>query len=78
VTRTQEYNNDQLIRYISAWFEDDVDIVTFQLDEEIENQEGSHISLSWHLTEIERKRILEGIYSEQNQKELERLVRLLE
>ncbi|MFZ6053112.1 hypothetical protein [Halocola ammonii] len=77
VTRMQEYNNDQLIRYISAWFEQDVDVVTFQLDEEIEDQKDTHISLSWHLTEIERKRILDGIRSDQNQKELERLVELL-
>lgn len=72
-TRMQDYNNDQLIRYLSAWFENDIDIVTFQLAPD----ENSKVSLSWHLTSTEKKTIRDELRSEEFQEAVERLESLI-
>ena len=59
-TRMQDYNADQMIRYFSTWYETEIDVITLQLYQEQE----SKISLSWHLTEAEKRRITEAVTSE--------------
>lgn len=72
-TRMQDYNNDQMIRYLSAWFDNDIDIVTFQL---VPDEQAS-VSLSWHLTRKEKETINKALHSEGYQKAMERLTELL-
>jgi hypothetical protein len=67
--RMQDFNNDQMIRYLSAWFENEIDIVTFQLAPE----ETSSVSLSWHLTSREKETIRRGLESQSYQAALEQL-----
>ncbi|MFM1932530.1 MAG: hypothetical protein RL226_1833, partial [Bacteroidota bacterium] len=73
VTKTQDYNGDQMIRYLSAWFDNDIDIVTFQLKHEID----SHVSLSFHLTSKEKETILQSLNSAAYRQSLQRLDSLL-
>jgi hypothetical protein len=56
-TKIQDYNSDQMMRYLSAWLENDIDLVTLQLNQNAD----SKISLSWHLTEAEKRRILSAV-----------------
>ncbi len=72
-TKIQDYNSDQMMRYLSAWFENDIDLVTLQLRQEAD----SKISLSWHLTEAEKRKILKAVEQEQFVSEVGRLKRLL-
>ncbi len=72
--KMHNYNNDQMIRYLSAWFENDIDILTFQLHQD----PNSQISLSWHLTEAEKRKIKSEINSENYLAEVEKLRKLLE
>ena len=72
-TRMQDYNNDQMARYLSAWFENDIDIVNFQL----KTDDASNVSLSWHLTEREKAAIDRVIHGEQFTQSVERLRELL-
>lgn len=68
-TRMQDFNNDQMIRYLSAWFENEIDIVTFQLAPE----QTSSVSLSWHLTSREKETINRGLTSHNYQLALQQL-----
>ncbi len=72
-TRMQDYNNDQMARYLSAWFENDIDIVNFQL----KTDDDSNVSLSWHLTEREKAAIDRVIHGERFTQSVERLRQLL-
>ncbi|MCB0762112.1 MAG: hypothetical protein KDC12_11370 [Flavobacteriales bacterium] len=72
-TRIQDFNTDQMVRYLSAWFANEIDVVTFQLPQ----KEGTRISLSWHLTEVEKQTIEQAVDEEHYLEEVERLRALL-
>ena len=72
-TRMQDYNNDQAVRYLSAWFDNDIDVVTFQLAPD----EESSVSLSWHLTTREKETIQKELETEEFRSEVERLCNLI-
>lgn len=72
-TRMQDYNNDQMIRYLTAWLDNNIDIVTFQLVPD----ETASVSLSWHLTRKEKKTIRKALHSTGYQEALKRLDILL-
>ena len=72
-TRMQDYNNDQAVRYLSAWFDNEIDVVTFQLAPD----EASSVSLSWHLTTREKKTIQKELETEEFRSEVERLRNLI-
>jgi hypothetical protein len=74
VTKTQDYNGDQMIRYLSAWFDNSIDIVSFQLKHKSDTQ----VSLSWHLTSKEKETILNSLDEDMYQESLARLKKLLE
>ena len=74
VTKTQDYNGDQMIRYLSAWFDNSIDIVSFQLKHKSDTQ----VSLSWHLTSKEKETILNSLDEDIYQESLARLKKLLE
>jgi hypothetical protein len=70
---TQDYEHDQLIQYASEWFDGTIDIIDFSVD----NNEKNQLSLSWHLTEKEKKQIYNSIHSKNNQESLRRLQELI-
>lgn len=74
LTKTQDYNNEQALRYLQGWFYDKVDVISFELNQNKDTQ----ISLSWHLTKSEKNRIIKALEDSYFQHELERLKRLLE
>lgn len=70
----QDFSQNQLVQYASAWFKGKIDFVDFQL----QNKVPDNISLSWHLTEKEKKRIRESIKLPENQEAIVHLKKLLE
>jgi hypothetical protein len=74
ITKTHDYNNEQALRYLQGWFGEDIDLVTFELDQSKTN----HISLSWHLTKSEKNQIKQSVNSPYFQQELTRLQMLLQ
>ena len=62
------------MRYLSAWFESDIDLVTFEMP----NDDLNRVSLSWHLTNKEKMQIKNNLHTPQFEGELHRLMRLLE
>ena len=70
---TQDYDHDQLIQYTSEWFGGNVDVLNMVLD----NTKEKQLSLSWHLTESEKKTTYNSILSSQNQKAIQRLKQLI-
>ncbi|MEQ8523034.1 MAG: hypothetical protein RIC15_12880 [Vicingaceae bacterium] len=72
-TNVQTFEQDQLMQYASSWFDGQLDVVYFQL----KNDPSQQISLSWHLTGSEKKRIKESLFIEQNNRAVERLIMLM-
>jgi hypothetical protein len=70
----QDYNNDGLYQYASRWYDGKIDVVEFQL----KNQKPDNISLSWHLTNKEKMKVIESLKNEENEKALKKLVELLQ
>jgi hypothetical protein len=72
-TRTQDFDQEQLMKLCSKSFDFPVDVVTFNLRERSKDR----ISLSWHLTKREKKKIEKAFYSKENQDMLVKLLSLL-
>lgn len=71
---TQDFDNDQLLLGASAWLNCKIDVINFYL---LQKNKGK-VSLSWHLTEIEKQNIKRALYdNEDNMRELKRLQELL-
>lgn len=73
LTKTQDYNNEQALRYLQGWFNDKVDVVSLELQQD----KDTHVSLSWHLTKSEKNHIMGALQDDYFLSELERLQRLL-
>ena len=71
---TQDYDHDELIQFTSEWFVGDMDVIDMVLDNTQENQ----LSLSWHLTESEKKITYNSINRSDNQEALKKLKKLFE
>lgn len=71
--RTQDYNQDELMQLGHHWMEVPFNVVNFYLKENPKEK----ISLSWHLTNREKKIIRNAKYLPRIQKEIDRLLRLL-
>lgn len=71
--RTQDFDQEQLLKTAMNHAAFPLDVVTFNLRE---NQKD-RISLSWHLTKEEKKKIKRALYSKGNRKSLKRLRQLL-
>lgn len=69
---TQDYNQDELLLYLSSNVEQPIDVLQFEL-----NNTADEISLSWHLTTKEKERVINSIYTPNNQENLKRLVKLI-
>ena len=74
ITSIQTYNQDDLLQYASLWFDGEIDIVPFQLKNDIDEK----ISLSWHLTLKEKKQIYKALEMEENQESINKLRKLFE
>src|SRR6185369_11541999 len=69
----QDFNQNQLLQYAALWYKGNLDVIDFQL----RNIKGDNISLSWHLTKREKRKIMESIYLPENQAAFNRLNDLL-
>lgn len=69
----QNFNQDALLQYASRWFNGQLDVVEFELDHEYPD----NISLSWHLTRKEKKKVIHALDKPDNHKALDRLIELL-
>ncbi len=70
----QDFTQHQSLEYISGWFKGPVDVIDFQLKNEIPDK----ISLSWHLTNHEKIKVSRSIDLPENRAAIERLRTLLE
>ena len=69
----QDLNQNELLNYASLWFDGKIDVVDFEL----RNEKPDNISLSWHLTKREKKKVMESIYLPENQLAYKKLQVLL-
>jgi len=72
-TRTQDFDQEQLMKLCAKSFKFPVDLVTFNLRERTDD----HISLSWRLTKREKQKIDKAFSSKENKQALEKLNSLL-
>ncbi|MEQ9186498.1 MAG: patatin-like phospholipase family protein [Cryomorphaceae bacterium] len=70
----QDYQMEDQLRLAYEWYDGEIEVVELIL----ERSETNPISLSWHLTEKEKQRILRSIRSEYNKKALKRIRSYLE
>lgn len=70
----QDYNHEEMYRHASHWMEAPIEVIDFQL----RNEGADAISLSWHLTTEEKRKIKSSIYLPENQEAINRLKTLLE
>jgi hypothetical protein len=70
----QDYNQDQLLHHMATIYKGPIEVVNFQM----ENDRKNNISLSWHLTNREKIKILKSIHTPENQASLIRLKQLTE
>ncbi len=89
----QDLNNDKLIEYAQGWYGDDLDFISFEYRPKPKDWESlvesgnwellqkklnqERASLSWHLTEREKRSIYNSINEEYNLSSLEELKKLL-
>jgi hypothetical protein len=73
-TRTQDFDQEQLMKLCSKSFNFPVDVVTFNLREKSKDR----ISLSWHLTTKEKQKIQKAFQSKENQLSLIKLKKLIQ
>lgn len=64
----QDYNLDDMIQYLSNDFNQPIQIIDFELE-----NEDNKISLSWHLTTKEKETIINSMQSKKNQQSLQEL-----
>lgn len=65
----QNFEQDQLLQYASSWFNGGIEVIPFMLKSDPEQR----ISLSWHLTNSEKHRIIRALYGSENQAIADRL-----
>lgn len=71
--KTQDYDQDEMMKMILDRFAFPVEILSFNLRELVNDR----ISLSWHLTSQEKVKIEKAFYSPSNQESLKRLIQLV-
>jgi hypothetical protein len=68
----QDYTFDRELQFAQSWFKGPLKFVTFQMPETQE-----HVSLSWHLTEKEKKLLKSASENKENKQALEELKSVL-
>lgn len=71
--QVQDFNQNQQIQYADMWCKSKIEIIDFQMKNELNDR----ISLSWHLTNKEKRKVIESLYLPENQESLNKLVELL-
>lgn len=71
--RVQDFDQDELLSATIRTLDYPIQVVYLNLREEFKDR----IALSWHLTKQEKLKIIEALDSESNQKEIERLLQLI-
>ena len=69
----QDYNQNSLIQMADYWSKSKIEFIDLQL----RNEKKDHISLSWHLTNKEKKKVFASVFLPENQVAVKRLVELL-
>jgi len=69
----QDYNQNYLIQMADYWCKSKIEFIDLQLG----NEQNNHISLSWHLTNNEKKKVFSSIFLPENQEAVKRIVELL-
>lgn len=69
----QDFNQNQQIQMADDWSKSKIEIIDLQL----RNERTDKISLSWHLTNKEKKKVLRSINLPENQQAIEKIVELL-
>ncbi len=69
----QDYNQNQLIQLADLWCKTKIEFIDLQL----RNDKNDHISLSWHLTNKEKRKVLSSNNLPENQEAVNRIVELL-
>jgi hypothetical protein len=72
--RIQDQDYDLMMQQASAWMPVPMEVVDLQLRH---GGDAEQISLSWHLTAVERSRVLRSVHSPENQRALQRIATLL-
>lgn len=70
----QDFSNDEIYKYGSNWLKSKVDVIDFQLH----NQKPDNISLSWHLTNKEKRKVLSSLALPENQAAMLKLKHILD
>ncbi len=70
----QDYNQNQQIQMADTWCKSKIEIIDLQL----RNEKKDKISLSWHLTNKEKKKVLRSIDVPENQKAINKIVQLIQ
>lgn len=73
LVRSQDQDYDLMMKQAEAWMPVPLDVVDMQL----RHDDDEEISLSWHLTALEKAQVLATIHSPDNKAALERFQRLL-
>ncbi|NND93567.1 MAG: hypothetical protein HKN45_01810, partial [Flavobacteriales bacterium] len=71
--KSQDFVHDELYTSTRRWLQVPLDHVMVQMEQPGE----ANVSMSWHLTALEKKRIEESVFSKENSIAIERLVKLL-
>jgi hypothetical protein len=69
----QDYNQNQQIQMADLWCKSQIDFIDLQLRNELNDR----ISLSWHLTNKEKKKVFASINLPENQEAIKKLMELL-
>ncbi len=69
----QDYNQNQQILNADVWCKSKIEIIDLQL----RNDKNDHISLSWHLTAKEKRKVFASLYLPENQAAIKRIEELL-
>lgn len=69
----QDFNQNQQIQMADSWCKSKIDIINVQL----RNERTNKISLSWHLTNKEKQKVLRSINLPENQEAIDKIVTLL-
>ncbi|HVA98586.1 MAG TPA: patatin-like phospholipase family protein [Bacteroidia bacterium] len=70
----QDFNENEMIEYASLWYKGNIDFVDFQL----QNDPADNISLSWHLTNKEKRQVINSIKLPENKSSVNKLKELLQ
>ncbi len=72
-TKTHDYTNDQLLKAVPDWFDGSFEMVTFYMKQ----NQGKQISMSWHLTSLDKKVISTALSEKENKEATARLLKIL-